>query len=600
MKRKYLFTATLLAITPVAQAATDSLDEVVVTASRTEQILSQTLAHTSVITRKDIEFSQATDVPTLLKSLAGVEIYQAGGIGKQSSIFMRGTNSSHTLILLDGVRINSASSGATAIDQLMLDQIDRIEVVRGNASSLYGSDAIGGVIQIFTRRGKGEPSFNAQAGTGSYGSRKLNAGFGGKTETTTFNMQASRFISSGYSALNQTINPGANPDKDGYANTSLSGHWRQALGANHSVSVSAFDSKGDVKFDNAWGTPSEVNASKTKLGKFGLTVEDRFAESWLSSLSRSRGTDELNTLTDGVSISRIKTVNDQWNWQNTFALDEANTLVAATESQQQRLESDTPYTKTERHVDSILTAFTSHTDTQQLQVNNRQDRYSDFGLAKTWLFAYGLQLNPVWRASYSNGTAFKAPTFNDMYAPALWGGNPNLLPEESHNREWGLHYAIQGQQIDLAYFNNQITNLIAADSFWVMQNIAQARIRGTELAFKSQQGATRWSAAFTWQDPRNELTGALLTKRAKKFANVGFLNQSGNWHWGTELQYSGQRQDGGVWLAPYSLVNLTARYDLSKKADLSLRVDNLFRKEYVAAYGYNMPGRTLFLTLSYH
>jgi vitamin B12 transporter len=601
MKRKYLFAATLLGFTPAVQAATDSLDEVVVTASRTEQTLSQTLAHTSVITRKDIELSQATDVPTLLKSLAGVEIYQAGGVGKQSSLFMRGSNSNHTLVLLDGVRISSATLGTTAIDQIMLNQIERIEVVRGNASSLYGSDAIGGVIQIFTRSGKGEPSFNAQAGSGSYGSRKLNAGFGGKTETTTFNMQASRFFSSGYSALNPTLNPNANPDKDGYANTSLSGHWRQALGTNHAVSVSAFDSTGDVKFDNAWGTSSEVNASKTKLGKFAFTVEDRFAESWLSSLSRVRGTDELNTLTNGVSLSRIKTVNDQWNWQNTFALDEANTLVVATESQQQQLESDTAYTNTERHVNSMLTAFTSHSGSQQLQVNNRQDRYSDLGLAKTWLFAYGLQLNPVWRASYSNGTAFKAPTFNDLYAPAGWGGNLNLLPESAHNREWGLHYAIPAQQINLVYFNNQIINLIMADANWMMQNIAQARIRGTELAYKSQQGTTRWTAAFTWQDPRDELTGSVLLKRAKKFANIGFQNQSGRWHWGTELQYSGERQDyGGIRLAPYSQVNLTAHYVLGKKTDLSLRVDNLLRKEYVSAYGYNMPGRTLFLTLSYH
>lgn len=599
MKQRHLLAALLLAATPLAQAATDSLDEVVVTATRSEQALSQTLAHTTVITRKDIEYSQASDVPTLLKSLAGVEVYQNGGIGRQSSLYMRGTNSNQTLVLLDGVRIGSATTGATAIDQLMLDQIERIEVVRGNASSLYGSDAIGGVIQIFTRRSKGAPSFNMQAGGGSYGTKKLSAGYGGKSDASAFNLQASRFLTEGYSTLNQTIDPTANPDKDGYANTSLSGNWRQGMGANHALTVAAFDSKGDVKIDSgAWG-----DTSNSHLGKLALTLEDQFGENWLSSLSRTRGTDELNTYANGVNISHLKTVNNQWNWQNTVALDESNTLVLVGENQQLRLESDagTPYSQTERRVNSYLLAYTSRTATQQVQVNNRQDRYSDFGSAHTWLFAYGIQLNPNWRASYSNGTAFKVPTFNDMYAPAWWGSNPNLLPERAHNNEWALHYQASAMQIDLAYFKNQISNLIAADSFWVMQNIAQARIKGAELTFKSQQGDTRWTAAFTWQDPRNESTGKVLDRRAKRFGNIGFMNQSGAWHWGTELQYSGKREEAsGAVLNSYSLFNLTARYELSKNMDMSLRVDNLFRKEYVAAYGYNMPGRTLFLGLNYH
>jgi vitamin B12 transporter len=371
------------------------------------------------------------------------------------------------------------------------------------------------------------------------------------------------------------------------------------MGADHALAVSAFDSKGDVKFDGGmWG-----DTSKTHLGKLAVTLEDRFAGNWLSSLSRTRGTDELDTLANGVSVSRIKTINDQWAWQNTVSLDEENTLVVAGENQQQRLESDmaTPYSQTERRVNSYLAAYTGRTATQQVQINNRQDRYSDFGADHTWLFAYGIQFDPTWRATYSNGTAFKVPTFNDMYAPTWWGSNPNLEPEHAHNREWGLHYKAESQLIDLAYFNNQISNFIAADSNWTMQNIPQARIKGTELTYKSQQGATRWTAAFTWQDPRNELTGKLLNKRAKKFGNIGFLNQSGDWHWGAELQYSGKREESSsTVLSSYSLVNFTARYVLSKNADMSLRVDNLFKKDYVAAYGYNMPGRTLFLGLNYH
>lgn len=167
MKQKQLLTALLCAVTPFAHAETTAnMDEVVVTATRVAQPLKQALAHTTVITQQDIQAAQAVDVPALLKTLAGVEIYQSGGIGQQSSLFMRGSNSSHTLVLVDGVRINSATTGATAIDQLMLDQIERIEVVRGNVSSVYGSEAIGGVIQIFTKHGKGTPAFNVSAGGG--------------------------------------------------------------------------------------------------------------------------------------------------------------------------------------------------------------------------------------------------------------------------------------------------------------------------------------------------------------------------------------------------------------------------------------------------
>jgi vitamin B12 transporter len=602
MRQRQLLAALLVAATPLAQAESETLGEVVVTATRMEQPLQQALAHTTVINQKDILDSQAADVPTLLRQLAGVEIYQAGGIGKQSSVFMRGTNSGHVLVLLDGVRIGSATTGATAIDQLMLEQIERIEVVRGNVSSLYGSDAIGGVIQIFTRRGRGEPRFTALAGIGSERSRKFGLGYGGKTERASFNLQASRNTTSGHSALDPQVTAGANPDKDGYTNTTWSGNWRQALGADHAFILSGFDSRGEVQFDNAWAvTPSEVNISKTRLGKTTLALEDRFTSNWLSQLSRNRGKDELDMLTDGQSISRIKTSSEQWTWQNTVLLDEINTLLLLSESTRQRVDSDTAYTQTERTVDSYLFSYVSRTATQQLQLNKRQDRYSDFGQADTWLLAYGLQLDPQWRLGYSSGTAFKAPTFNDMYAPALWGGNPSLLPERARNREWGLHFKSEKTQLELAYFNNQILDLIAADSFWVMQNIAQARIRGTELAIQTQEGVTRWHLNYTVQNPRNELTGALLPKRARKFGNFGFMQQKAEWNWGLDWQYSGLREESnGTPLPSYTFVNLVTRYSMGQHADLSLRVDNLLNKKRVQAYGYTPTGRGIFVTFNYH
>src|SRR5512135_2211898 len=198
-----LLAAILCAATPIVHAATDdSLDEIVVTATRLAQPLSQSLSSTTVITEQDIRTSQAPDVPTILRNVAGVEIDQGGGTGKTSGVFLRGTDSTHVLVLIDGVRVNSATTGTTAVDQVMLDQVERIEVVRGNVSSLYGSEAIGGVIQIFTRRGKGSPSFNGNIGAGSKNTQRASAGFGGEAASTTFNVQVSKYRTDGVSALN--------------------------------------------------------------------------------------------------------------------------------------------------------------------------------------------------------------------------------------------------------------------------------------------------------------------------------------------------------------------------------------------------------------
>jgi vitamin B12 transporter len=214
MKQHSFFAALLCAATSFAYAGTTTvLDEVVVTAARVEQPLNQSLAHITVVSQEEIQASQAADVLSLLRQVSGVEIYQTGIVGKQSSLFMRGTNSSHALVLLDGVRIGSATSGMTAIDQLMLDQIDRIEIVRGNLSSLYGSEGIGGVIQIFTRRGKDIPAFNAKIGTGTHNTQRAAAGFGVEVARTSFNVQVSKFRTDGVSAVKSSLVPTVNPDR---------------------------------------------------------------------------------------------------------------------------------------------------------------------------------------------------------------------------------------------------------------------------------------------------------------------------------------------------------------------------------------------------
>lgn len=608
MKQRHLLAVLLITATPLVQAANETLDEVVVTATRAAQALTQTLSHATVITQKEIQASQAVDVPTLLKSLAGIEIYQSGGVGKQSSLFLRGSNSSHTLVLLDGVRINSATAGTTQIDQLMLDQIERIEVVRGNVSSLYGSEAIGGVIQIFTKRGKGEPSFSASIGTGTHNSQRASAGFGGAAASTTFNVQVSKYKTDGVSAIDSGLATNVNPDKDGYDNTSASANAGYDFNADHHFSASLFETAGDVQLDNSgfFANAADVHTSRVKLSKQSMESVNRFVDYWESRLTVAQGVDDYQNYLNGVRGASLKTTNNLLTWQNKLDVGDGNVLIVALEKLKQRIVSNnTLYTLTDRTDDSLFTGYTGNYGAQQVQLNLRSDKYSDFGTANTWLLGYGFDVTEAWRVTANTSTAFKTPTFNDMHAPAVWGANPNLKPEKSRNSELGLHFAKNGHRLDAVYFDNRIRDLIVADASWMMQNLNEARIDGVELAYNGQFGDTGTRLAVTQQNPRDAQTGQTLLRRAKNFSSAGITQQLGALKVGGEWQHSGVRSDVDIEtfartsLAAYDLVNLTANYALDKHFELSARVDNLFNRDYMLAHGYNTLGRIASIGLSY-
>ncbi|MEK7811478.1 MAG: TonB-dependent receptor plug domain-containing protein, partial [Pseudomonadota bacterium] len=384
MKQKFYFAA-LLAVIPLAQAATDSLDEVVVTATRSEQRINQTLQSTSVISQSDIAASGATDVPSLLRNLAGVEVAQTGGIGSQSSLYLRGSNSTHILVLVDGVRISSATTGATAIDQFMLDQVDRIEVVRGNVSSLYGSEAIGGVVQIFTKRGKGAPAAIVSTGFGTHATRRASAAFGGEVEGASFHVGVSKLATDGVSAINATLAPSANPDVDGYDNTSVSARGGYVFNSAHRLDVSVLHSLGKVQTDNAFGLPTDRDESDTTLSKWSLASSNRLLDNWESRVTLAQGTDDLVSRSNGLKTSAYKTVSQQLAWQNTLNIGDQGVLLLAAERLQQNVSATTAFSADTRSTNSLLAGYTADYGVHQVQVNVRQDKYSDFGSANTGL-----------------------------------------------------------------------------------------------------------------------------------------------------------------------------------------------------------------------
>ena len=613
MKKHQLIAALFCALTPLAHAETDpstntnlSLDEIVVTATRIEQPLKQTLSSTTVITQEDIKNSQAADVPAILRSVAGIEISQNGGTGKSSSIYLRGSNSTQALVLLDGVRINSATTGTTSIENLMLDQIERIEVVRGNISSLYGSEAIGGVIQIFTRHGHGEPVFNMSTGTGTHGTQRMAAGFGGKIENTDFNLQVSRFLTEGVSAINPAIYPNANPDNDGYDNTSASANVHHAFSVDHSLSASAFNSQGHNQYDNAYGLPTDIHNSDVQVSKFSLVSDNRLSDSWLSKLQLSQGMDSSQNFTNGVPAtpgSLYKTTNQLLTWQNTLQLDTGKQLLAGIEYLGQQVSSDRQpaYVQDERKVNSLFAGYTGNYGAHQLQTNLRQDNNSQYGIANTGLLGYGYAFNDTWRSTASYSTAFRAPTFNELYFPNY--GNPDLKPEQSRNMEAGVHYTTGNQNLDLTYFDNRTQDLIntvlIAPATYQAQNTSEARIDGLELSYAGQFGDTSIKTAVTLQNPRDITNNKALARRSTTHSSVAATHKMGDLQFGAEWLYSYTRTDSGKTLPEYHIFNLTAAYKLSKQWKASFRADNLTDQNDSNVYGYNPLGRTFFISLSY-
>jgi vitamin B12 transporter len=615
MKQKLITVALFGAIAlPFAAYAETPMELLIVTPTRMPQSLDKTIPDTTVLNEQDIQKSGTPDVPALLRSLAGVEVVQTGGLGAQSSTFMRGTNSNQVLVLIDGVRINSATTGSTALEHIMLDSIERIEVVRGNVSSLYGSEAIGGVIQLFTKRGHGAPAFNASAGLGSHGTQRLAAGFSGEVNDNSFSVNVGKVKTDGVSAINPQLAPGAtNPNNNGYDNNTLDAQVKHALNADHLLSASLFSTRGNTSFDNPFNSAvTDINNTVENIDKISVASDDQLSEMWHSQIRLAQGVDDSHTYLNGApdvaSGYHNRTQSNQMAWQNNLKIADGQQLSLAAEHLGQVVTSDTLYTQTTRNVNSLLGGYTGEYAAQQVQLNLRQDRYSDFGTANTGLLGYGLSFADNWRATVSVSNAFKAPTFNDMYKsqPSFgYLGNPNLKPERSRNKEAGLHYAENGQHVDAVYFDNQISDLIAFNAgFTSMININQAQITGQELSYAGDFGSSHLKANATFQNPRDSGTGQVLLRRAKKFGSVAATHDFVAWNLGAEVRYSGARQDVDwngnlVTLPSYSLFNLTSNYNIDKHLSLMAHVDNLFNRNYSEVYSFNTLGRTLFVGLNY-
>jgi len=573
-------------------------DEIVVTASRTPQSLHSSLGDVSVITAAEIAKAGQSTLAELLQSQPGVEITTNGGMGSTSRVFIRGANDVHTLVLVDGMRIESATYGLTILEHIPLSQVERIEILRGPASALYGSDAIGGVIQIFTKAGKGAQGTNLSAGLGSYNTRSMSAGMASETNGTRFGLQAGYVSSDGFSAIGNRANASFNPDKDGYRDGSVTGTVAHEFAPGQELGLNLFYSAAKMHFDSR---PTQDDNENHTLSAYSAYSRNRVTGNWESFLRLGASADD-SAVVSGTP-GTFRTDENQLTWQNNITTG-VGLVTAGVERLEQKVTSTTVYAKTSRTNDSLLLGYQGSYGAHGVQANVRHDDNSQFGNHDTGSLAYGYRFAPHWRAVASMGTAFKAPTFNQLYYPG--SGNPNLRPERARNREIGLHYAGTAQRGSLVYFDNRVADLIdwaQVSGVWVPNNISQATLRGATLDWQGEVGAWHLGANFTAQRAEDDATGHLLQRRAKQYGAVKAGRSFGAWDLGSELVFAGERYDDTAntkRMGGYGLVNLTAGYAVTKELSLHGRINNLFDKHYELVRDYNTPGANIFVSLEYH
>ena len=603
MTHRLIAALATLALAPAAPAANPTaLQPIVVTATRSPQPVSSLLSDVRVIDADILASAGSETLTELLQTYGGVEIVANGGPGQVSGVFLRGTNSNHVLVLIDGVRVNSATTGSTAFENIPVSQIQRIEILHGPASSLYGSDALGGVIQIFTRQGEGSPHFSASAGGGTYGTQRYTVGVGGESGDTRFNLQAGYHESRGFSATNEAAGFSFDPDSDPYRNSNVSLGVTQRIAEGHELALGAWGSQGDTHFDAGLGTD---DVSHQRLSSFYLESRNRFAEPWLSRLKLASGSDRLQFT--GAFPGFFNTQQDQFSWQNDIVAPGGN-IVTGLEYRRERLDSDTAYTQTRRTTRSEFAGYSGEWNGHLLQASARHDDVSHFGARNTGSFAYGYRLTPALRVTANIASAFKAPSFNDLYFPNTFGfsGNPDLKPERALNWEAAAYYDQGGQHVGLTLFSNRIRDLIAIDpSFTTLINVNEASIRGTTLSFAGSLGSSRVTLEATHESPEDIATGNQLPRRARNFGSGSIVQPWGAWQLGGELVVSGARFDRlantpDTRLGGYGLLNLLAQYRLSTEVSLRARWNNVFDRRYELAQGFNTPGSNLFIAIDYH
>ncbi len=614
--RHVAFTSLALAVAALsapAQAQTTAIDSVIVTATRVPQLQRDVLADVTVITADDIARSGAGSITDVLQRQRGIEISRNGGPGTNSSVFIRGANSNQNVVLVDGVRIGSSTSGAANWSALPLQAIDRIEIVYGPMSALYGADAIGGVVQIFTKKGAGAPAVTAFAGIGSQKTREFDASVHGATggeHSFSYAISAGKEKSDGFSAT-LPGNFSFNGDKDGYERESASGQFGLQLAKGHDLGLVFLNSRANALIDSGAPVVFYDARSIQKQKNLGVFTKNQFLPLWNSTLQYTQSED--NSVSDGSksTYSAIVSKQHEWTWQNDISLG-ADTLQLLLNHRNEEVTSGTtPALGKTRNTNSVAVAYNMKRGAHLASASIRNDHSSQYGDKATGAIGYGYRISDTLRASATFGTSFRAPSFNELYYPSY--GNEANKPEKGRNFEAGLQYHDGVREFSATVYRNKLTDMLVNTApcpngdiknfpYGCAYNVNHVTLEGVTLAASHRLGAFNASASADFQDPKDETTGKSLARRAKQHGAVTVDYTAGPLVAGVEWQVSGKRFDDAGnrnRLGGYGLVNLYATYQLNRDWSLLARVNNVTDKNYQVARYYGVPGATYFAGIRY-
>ncbi len=576
-----------------------------------EQDAQKTLAAVTVIDRAEIERKQFSSLQDLLRTVPGVTYSNTGGLGKTTSVSIRGTGNRHALVLVDGQKVGSATLGETAFEHFPIDQIERVEVLRGPRSSLYGSEAIGGVIQIFTRKGNqnGIKPF-ASFTYGSHETYQGNVGLNIRQNDTWATLNLAGTKTKGIDATNITEVPDL--DKDGYENKSASLRMGHKFSDQFDVDASILVVNGENEYDSKdlpWTPDVENVHSKIEQNVYSIGATYKPFDMWTTGLKLGRSEDKLDSRDGYPSV--INTQRDSLSWLNTLNFNKQNTLMLGFDYQNDEVSGTKSYAVKERDNKAYFAQYLGSFGNIDVQGAVRQDDNEQFGNHTTGSATLGYRFNDAVQTYVSYGTAFKAPTFNDLYWPG--SENPTLVPEESENYEVGFKGVVSDVQWELNAFYNEIENMIAwapnASGNYVPSNIDKAKIKGAEVSFTQQLNDFVWNLNYTYQEPENEtagLHGKQLFLKPKQIFNASADYTMDKWTVGASVHAEDKRYTNAAntdELGSFATVDTRVTYQATPEFSVQAKLANMFDKEYSTNYSnstlYNQDGRTAWVTLRY-
>lgn len=591
------------------------LGPIVVSGSREPQPLDRVTADVVVIDAERIRASSADSVEDLLRREAGVQVSRNGGPGQSASVFIRGAGSANTVVLIDGVRVGSATLGQVEFESLGLSQIDRIEVLRGPGSNLYGADAVGGVVQIFTKRGEAEPRVTARAAVGGYRSYDAQAGVSGAQGGFDYAASLGRERSRGVSALKPGDQFGNfNPDDDGFKRDTAQVKLGYTPAAGHRIGVNLVSSRLNAQFDASEFAPPTFTQDNTpdfrnKLNSDVVALDYRgvINPAWTTTTLLSHDNDDLKS--GGNTINRFRTRRDQITWQNALKLGTDQQLVLALEHLNEKVHSDSFVEDVQRDNTAAVVGYTGGFGAHVVQADLRQDHNSAYGNNTTGRLGWSMAITGNVRVRALAGTTFRAPSFNELFFPGFGVGT--VTAEKGRSIELGLTWRQDSSEASATVYRNRVRNMIGyetdatlcpadpAYAFGCARNIGRARLQGATLSGSTRMGGLRVTATLDVLDAKDLDTHQRLVRRAAHQENISADYDLGAWRVGAAVLSVGARPDGGAQLAAYQTLDLRARWRFNPQWQIEVKLLNATNRDVEPARDYQGLGRQAWIGVRY-